>query len=261
MPILEIIEEAEEVNLPVLTVSAPVALEVPDFSLPRQPVMTAVLVEATAPAAAAPVLAAKVPVLSGEMLEIPEEEDFRRPQRRRPQRWQHALPVAFLAVGLFVALLHDVIVWGLAGSGAGAAPPDLDDGGGPGPTIALKFHEKPFDISVGKGGFKSGGALQQNRLAGVWDPTMRFGLVMIEPSTGLVGGTPKKLTFKEIGLTNNTCVWLDRQELLFGEKPARMANGTSWPPGRWPGRWTEAATKVGYDDQGRHPPGSTMTRR
>jgi hypothetical protein len=50
-------------------------------------------------------------------------------------------------------------------------------------------------------------------------------------------GGSKRLTFEQKGLTNNVCVRLDGTELLFGERPFRLKDGST--TGNWPGRWLE----------------------
>src|SRR5262249_55035593 len=60
----------------------------------------------------------------------------------------------------------------------------------------------------------------------------------------------KRLTFDEKGMTNNTCVRLDDNEWLFGERPFHLKDGTE-VGGTWPGRWDrQDVTNLGLDPSG-----------
>jgi hypothetical protein len=99
-------------------------------------------------------------------------------------------------------------------------------------------------LSKGGGGVKGGGG--GDEVQGVWDPSMRFGLVMRDVQAA---GKPKRLTFEERGLTNNTVLRLDGGEWIFGERPFRTLDGKK-EGGRWPGRWLEMEANLGKNDDG-----------
>ena len=67
-------------------------------------------------------------------------------------------------------------------------------------------------------------------------------------------GRQKRLTFDAQGLTNSTCLLMDGNRLLFGQKPFRCEDGTSgtggWE-GEWLGRWRSLKTPLGKDATGR----------
>jgi len=69
----------------------------------------------------------------------------------------------------------------------------------------------------------------------LWRPSMRFGLVAHDPKQP---GRPKRLTFKQNGLTNNTVVRLDGNEYIFGDKAPITASGREIGP-TWPGHWQD----------------------
>jgi hypothetical protein len=107
------------------------------------------------------------------------------------------------------------------------------------PRIALGFHDTTEKVELGFGGVKplDGSDTTATRTA-EWEPSMRFGLVMLQGDDPKHPGRFKRLTFEEKGLTNNTVVRLDGHEWIFGERPFRPLTG---PPLRedWPGRWEE----------------------
>jgi hypothetical protein len=78
---------------------------------------------------------------------------------------------------------------------------------------------------------------------------MRFGLVMLKEKDPRNPSLHKRLTFEERGFTNNTCIRLDGEELLFGEQPFRGRDGKEF--GSWPGRWAERSLDVGKGRLGR----------
>jgi hypothetical protein len=160
------------------------------------------------------------------------------PDVGRRRGWMHLLPVAFILLGLSVTVVRDLASRTASPSGAGDAEEAID----PTPRIALQFHDSEMDVVLGSGGIKSGphGRRGDSRPA-IWEPSMRFGLVMLGPDRS--GQRNKRLTFEEQGLTNNTCVRLDGKESLFGERPFRPVGERSFrpvgePPSEdWPGRW------------------------
>ena len=99
-------------------------------------------------------------------------------------------------------------------------------------------------MQLGTGGIKSGGQITGQAF---WDPTMRFGLVMVNQTDPNHPEQRKRLTFDEDGLSNNCCVRLNGQERLFGEQPFRVVGEPARP---MPGRWLEVAGDLGKDETG-----------
>jgi hypothetical protein len=56
-----------------------------------------------------------------------------------------------------------------------------------------------------------------------FNDTMRFGIIMLRESDPEQQGKFKRLTYKEDGETNNTCLKIDEKEILFGRSPGRWA--------------------------------------
>ncbi|MFN4259959.1 MAG: hypothetical protein ACK4RK_11755 [Gemmataceae bacterium] len=121
--------------------------------------------------------------------------------------WVHLLAPVLLAFTLFVVFLRDWLV------DPTAAPPfdpsqstlraDTE------PPIAIRFHER-----IERNDFRDQFFHQ---------PTMRFGLVMLRERDPRQSSNYKQLTFDDKGRSNNTCLRIDGQDILFGTNP----------PGRW----------------------------
>src|SRR5262249_27419809 len=134
-----------------------------------------------------------------------------------------------------VAFVRDASRW------AGKAAPDLAPSD---PLIEIHFHDTEIEALLGSGGLKPGqGDPDEEGTPVVWEPSMRFGLVMRG------AGPHQRLTFDERGGTNNTCVRLDDHEWLFGERPFRTRDGGT--VGDWPGRWKDRDVGLGEGRQGR----------
>ena len=152
------------------------------------------------------------------------------------------LPVAFILFGLFITLLCDVVSY-LFYKGSVEASGNFAGGATGPPLIAVQFHDQVKGVQLGTGGIKAGG---QVNATGSWDPTMRFGLVMINQGDGT--GQRKRLTFEEEGLSNNCCVRLDGRDMLYGEQPFRVVGEPQIPPA---GRWVEMEGDLGDSRQGK----------
>ena len=74
---------------------------------------------------------------------------------------------------------------------------------------------------------------------------MRFGLRTLTPD-----GISKKLTFMPDGETNNTCLRIDGDEFLYGDKPFHTIDGRDVGP-RNPGHWATMEEPLGKDKSGR----------
>lgn len=72
------------------------------------------------------------------------------------------------------------------------------------------------------------------------EPTMTFGLVLLKHPDATRSGRFKRLTFDELGRSNNTCLLVDGGEQLFGHSP---------------GVWRAMAEPLGHDRRGRERPG------
>jgi hypothetical protein len=90
----------------------------------------------------------------------------------------------------------------------------------------------------------------------IHNPSMRFGLVMLQEDDPLKTGQKKKLTYDPLGRSNNTCLKIDGGERLFGENEPTLFPE---PPGHWEGMkeplgggrpWTREGAKSTwvYDD-------------
>jgi hypothetical protein len=123
---------------------------------------------------------------------LPEEPP---PPRRHLGR--HLLGLLLLAVALAGALVHDLLV------PAVDAPLAAEEGVDPTPYLEVRFHDGPKDDT------------DRNL-----PPTMRFGLVLLREHDPTHPTQPrqlaKKLTFDLWGRTNNTCLRVDGEEVLFG---------------------------------------------
>lgn len=132
----------------------------------------------------------------------------------------HLFPIALLFMVLFGFLVADLIL-GVHRSATYVdeeSPPLLDQT----PRVGLRFHEKG-DLVLP-------------------DPSMRFGLVMLQEKDPKEPGKFKRLTYSEAGNTNNTCVRVDEKEFLFGQ------------PGF--GTWKERSSPLGKDRRGREREGA-----
>lgn len=152
------------------------------------------------------------------------------------------LPVAFLMLGFLVTVGHDILALAL---GPGVITP-IFTGGNPEPTstaLLLQFHDQEIDVTLGTGGVKPGEGGGVGQRPAKWEPSMRFGLTMINGA--------KKLTFEPQGFTNNTIVRLDGQDQIYGDRPFRALDGMPTFSGRWPGKWEQQQIPLGKTPSGR----------
>ncbi|HBI43648.1 MAG TPA: hypothetical protein DDY78_12485 [Planctomycetales bacterium] len=150
------------------------------------------------------------------------------------------LPVAFILLGLFVTLVRDMAVRVFAG---GAEAAGLVAGPSGPPLIDVQFHDHGENVTVGTVGMKPADGAADDGVPAIWEPSMRFGLTMTGEADPLWRGAVKRLTFSEKGLTNNTCIKLDNDELLFGETGTRTQAGERIDAFR--GRWKELEGDLG----------------
>jgi hypothetical protein len=150
-----------------------------------------------------------------------------------------------VALALLVVVIRDFSFQGSAD--AGAFGDELLD---PLPRIALGFHDHEARVTLGEGGVKPDANVAVVRgTPAVWEPSMRFGLVMLNEKDPRLPDRLKRLTFEEEGLTNNTCLRIDGNEWLFGERPFRGLDGHRF--GDWPGRWQDRDVGLGKTPGGR----------
>ena len=166
------------------------------------------------------------------------------PPSRRRRIWLPLLPVVFLLLGISISLSHDGILFFRSSEKTEAD--EIDERAGSSDTLDLQFHDAPTDIVLGSSGFKpADGGDEREVTPAVWESSMRFGLVVHNAE----GGKKKRLTMSEQGWTNNTCVHLDGNEWLFGERPYRRSDGLRLKD--WPGRWLERDVRLGGRHEGR----------
>jgi hypothetical protein len=156
------------------------------------------------------------------------------------------LPVVFLVLGLLVPVGHDAIIflwnWPEWATDNGSDQKAL--------RLVLQFHDKELSVVLGRQGVKPINSPRERGAPAIWEPSMRFGLAMIDDQPKISGvHRPRRLTFEPDGLTNNTCVWLNGNQWLFGERPFRRDDGL--PTGDWPGRWVERDTRLDETKEGR----------
>src|SRR5205814_828452 len=168
----------------------------------------------------------------------------------------HLLPLGLLALALLGVGVHDLafvqkrqtIETETGVEGPAPAPVD------PKPYLALSFHDADdAEAFVRSKRNNPGRRTILDDEPWLAQPTMRFGLVMVrDPRTRQpVKGDTIKLTFREDGSTNNTCLRLDGTDVLFG---------TTSPRGK-PARWVEMQTPLGKDASGRERSGSRSVWR
>jgi hypothetical protein len=144
----------------------------------------------------------------------PHDEVDRRRRSREIAPAVLVLPFVALVFALLATLLHDLLL--PADTDAAAGPID------PTPVIAVRFHDGPKE---------EGGAAIPMPM-----PTMRFGVVMLGEKDPARPGHNKRLTFDEWGRSNNTCIRIDKQDVIFGQQG---------------GTWVEREQPLGEDISGR----------
>lgn len=159
------------------------------------------------------------------------DRDLDRARQGAGINWLALVPVVFLFFGLAVTVGRDVNAW-LKMKQEKKRQDEFADLEA---LLDIRYHDRDENVTLAaQGGVKPApGQVAQNVRPGIWEPSMRFGLILKQ------GG--KKLTFEEKGLTNNVCVRLDHSQWLFGERPFKLNDGT--PVGSWPGRWLEREGK------------------
>ena len=227
----------------VATEPAPVVVPVAAAYVETLEVVPAVVPTATNPAIV-DVLPAAVPVL--EAVPAPGAA------APRPSGWPwsaiHALPVFLLMFFLFVPCMRDGVWWLFKRPAQPAAPTEPEIVAPGVPRLELRFHDHEEEVRLGIGGVKPTQGNAGATRPAFWEPSMRFGVLQIADDQGRDLPSPKRLTFREEGTTNNAVVRLDGHEWLFGERPFRLADGKT--VGVWPGRWRERDQPLPDDDNG-----------
>lgn len=190
--------------------SIPIALAVVGAPLPGAQVADAVVVPA----------AASAPSPATAMTNLSAKETPVIPGKKRVD-WRnlsiHLLPALFLALALFGIVIRDFSVQADA-----ADEPPIDTT----PRIAVRFQvntDNNFDSA-----------------------TMRFGIVMLTEKDPKNPNRPKRLTYAENGLTNNTCLRVDGDQRLFGDNRGKRKRRFDPPLGEW----LEPKTPLGDSRQG-----------
>jgi hypothetical protein len=161
--------------------------------------------------------------------------------------WAHLAPVWALLLALFAVLVLDVF------RPRAEEPPPVpipiaDDSIDPDPLIAVRFHDSPENVQLSfTGNIKPTGAPDPaDLIEAVWEPTMRFGLVMLREKDDdpRRPGASKRLTYQENGSTNNTVVLID------GGAPPGRPGEKGWLWGDAPFRRVKDGKPEGSDQHG-----------
>ncbi|MBV9123471.1 MAG: zinc ribbon domain-containing protein [Planctomycetes bacterium] len=168
------------------------------------------------------------------------------PGKRGRAGWIHLLPVVLIFLGLLAVTIRDMFVGKEVLSSPSVGPePEVVD---PSPWIAVRFHDQGVPVMVGNTGLKPEGAGNAEGTPAVWQPSMRFGLVMLKENDPQHQSVFKRLTFDIEGLTNNTCVRLDGHEWIFGESPLKTEKGdVVWESA---GHWQDREASLGQTREG-----------
>lgn len=166
------------------------------------------------------------------------------PPAVKPFRRVHLLPLLFLVIGLGTVIVRDILQPNEPENTISSVKPEVID---PDPYLTLGFHDKKMNVILSKTGSAkpSAGHRDDDVDNAVWLPSMRFGL----RTTDRAGGD-KKLTFMPDGETNNTCLRMDGDDYLFGDKPFRTTDGREVGPEN-PGHWETLEETLGADKLGR----------
>ena len=116
------------------------------------------------------------------------------------------------------------------------------------PLIDLQFHDHGEPVTIGTVGMKPAEGAEDDGIPAIWEPSMRFGLTMTKAADPLWRGDVKRLTYSVNGLTNNTCIQLDGDQLLYGETGTVSERGRRIDAFR--GRWKEMESGLGNDAAG-----------
>jgi hypothetical protein len=166
------------------------------------------------------------------------DQDHERDRPRRGGMGWHLLPLGFLLLCLMGAGFRDLLLGvttppPVVIEDQPPAEPPLD----PRPRITLHFHDTESNVTLGKAGLKPVGGMPDpaELRPAFWEPSMRFGVHILNTIDIKRPGQPKRLNFRDDGTTNNSVVRLDGQEIVFGDRPFREVNGKY--AGDWPGHW------------------------
>jgi hypothetical protein len=169
---------------------------------------------------------------------VPEAVPKRAPRR---SRWAALAPVLFLALGLSVTLVCDLVaLMRKPAEGGSAAVEDWDKLP---QLLRIAFHDTEEPVNLARGGSvkPTPDGPKVETFPAKWEASMRFGLELADPDAL---GKRKRLTFQKNGTTNNTVVLLDGKELIFGERPFRDVKTGRYLGEEWPGRWLDRTAKL-----------------
>jgi hypothetical protein len=185
-------------------------------------------------------------------------------EKRTTSVWTHLVPLGLLVLALLGVLGVDA----LRDRPAPPEPPPvvIDDSIDPVPLIAVKFHDAEEVVSLSSAGNVKpgeGDASASDVIKAYWEPSMRFGVLMVRDGDSSRGAS-KKLTFQENGGTNNTVVLLDGQApklpgagrgWLFGERAFRRVDNRSRVGPDWHGHWKNGERDILLPPDPRKGPG------
>jgi len=170
-------------------------------------------------------------------------------EEKKPRRRIHLLPVLLLLVGLLVVVVRDALLPGVVPDTGISNATEIVD---PRPYLALRFLDKRMEVTLSRHGSvkPTGNRDDEKTETGYWYPSMRFGLRTVNR-----GGENKNLTYmpngeRPNGQTNNTCLRIDGDEFLYGDKPFHTLSGRDVGP-RNPGHWQDMELPLGKDSDGR----------
>jgi hypothetical protein len=138
---------------------------------------------------------------------VAEDRPLSRPRRSTVARfdWRHLFGPGVIFLLLVFTLIHDSQLPAYRPPPGPPPPPPTKRLTllSPDPLIAVQLHDGP----------------QKVRPEVMPRPTMRFGVVLTREKDPADPTRPRRLTFDEWGRTNNTCLRVDGEEVLFGEAP------------------------------------------
>jgi hypothetical protein len=179
---------------------------------------------------------------------------------------KHLVPLGALILGLLAVLGVDAFRGRPEPVDPVPVPVAIDDSIDPDPLIEVRFHAAEEKVTLAVGGTVKpgeGANDSSDSVEAIWEPSMRFGVVMLKENDPKRGG-PKRLTYQDDGTTNNTVVLLDHQSpplasggqgWIFGERPFRRTRDGRPEGPDWHGHWKKDERDVPLPADARRGPG------